>query len=211
MEPITIVVGGVCLTGAIASAAWRKLHRPTNNLDDSEFTTGTANVLPLQPKIVFGFSQGVSKHPKDVLLQAMREAERVLDMAVYAITDLDVILEIIKAHRRGVKVRIITDAKQSRHACQRRVLSELISEGILVKTNVREDAFMHLKAILVDGKTVAVGSYNFTKAAADTNEEVLVRIDDVPTARDWHRHFQYMWNDKKRYAFHQEGIEQRYA
>jgi phosphatidylserine/phosphatidylglycerophosphate/cardiolipin synthase-like enzyme len=58
--------------------------------------------------------------------------------------------------------------------------------------NVQEEAFMHLKVIVADGKTVTVGSFNFTMAAVYKHEEILVRIDDEAMARDWQRHFDYM-------------------
>lgn len=207
-----IVVGGVCLTGALAAVSWKMLRRTNHTGDTSEHSAVPANVVPFHPRISYGFSSGRTQHPKDILLRAIREAGHSLDVAIYTFTDLDVALEMIKAHRRGVKVRIITDMEQSKqNEYQRRIISELVSEGILVKMNIQEDAFMHLKVIVADGKTITVGSFNFTMAAVSKHEEVLVRIDDVTMARDWQGHFDYMWRDRRRYALHREVAQGIFA
>lgn len=207
MEPITVLVSGIGLTGALVASAWKMVHRASER---KEYRG--ANVLPLHPKIAHGFSCGRTQHPKDILIRALQEAEQSLDIAICALTDLDILLEIVKAHRRGVEVQIITDTNQfNTDKCQQRMVSELVSEGIPVKMNIQSEATMHLKVTVVDNKMVTVGSFNFTTTSVSKHEEVLVRIDDVATARDWHGHFNYMWNDRKRYALYKQAVQKRDA
>jgi phosphatidylserine/phosphatidylglycerophosphate/cardiolipin synthase-like enzyme len=209
LEPITLVVSGVCFTSALVATSWNVARRKVLARQAPE---SHANVVPLHPELSYGFSKGRTKHPKDILLQALRESEQSLDIAIYALTDIDVTLEVIKARRRGVKVRVITDAGQyKQNEYQRRIVSELLLEGIFVKMNVQEDSYMHLKMAVIDGKTVVAGSFNFTMAATYKHEEVLVRINDVMMARDWHKHFDYMWNNRKQYALSKEIAERKYA
>lgn len=212
VEPVTIVVGGIILTGAFASVGWNKLRISSGDRQAATASSIHSNVVSLHPRILYGFSRRGLRSPKDILLGAIHEAERSLDVAIDALTDLDIVLEMIKAHRRGVKVRIITDTEQfTRTELQQKILHEIAHEGIAIKMNTQKDVFMQLKIAVVDGKTVTVGSFNFTVSAAEEHEGVLVRIDDVTMAKDWQGHFDYMWNDRRRYTLFTDNARRRQA
>lgn len=212
MEPITVVISGISLTGAIAVTYWKKAHSQTQAYPAPEKLPAAATTVPSQPRITYGFSTGRTQHPKEILLQALREAKSTLYIALHNLADLDIALEIIRAHRRGVEVRIITDSNQSQtDECQQRIVSELMFEGISVKRNILDSSLMLLKAAIIDEKMIATGSFNFTSAMANRHEDVVMRIEDSAMATDWHRHFDSMWNDRKRYALHLECVRKKFA
>jgi phosphatidylserine/phosphatidylglycerophosphate/cardiolipin synthase-like enzyme len=52
--------------------------------------------------------------------------------------------------------------------------------GVLADAN---PSLMHHKVIIIDGRTVIFGSYNFTRNAAEDNDENLLIVDDPAVAR----------------------------
>ena len=57
---------------------------------------------------------------------------------------------------------------------------------------------MHLKMTVTEN-TVTTGSYNYTQAATNENDEVLVIINDKTIAKEWKQEFETMWNDNNNY------------
>ena len=52
---------------------------------------------------------------------------------------------------------------------------------------------MHLKVIVIDGRTVVVGSFNFSKGAQTSNDENLLIIDDANLAQLFEEEFQRVY------------------
>lgn len=70
----------------------------------------------------------------------------------------------------------------------------LVSAGIPVRTNDRY-AILHDKAIVVDARTVEVGSFNYTRSAAVRNSENVLVLQDVPdVAARYLAHWQSRWD-----------------
>jgi phosphatidylserine/phosphatidylglycerophosphate/cardiolipin synthase-like enzyme len=94
-----------------------------------------------------------------------------------------------RAHKRGVKVRVILDKADERR--RDRTGAWLIAERILpqVDTGV---ASAHNKIMIIDRETVITGSFNFTEAAQKKNAENVVLIKGHPDvvdayAKNWQR------------------------
>jgi phosphatidylserine/phosphatidylglycerophosphate/cardiolipin synthase-like enzyme len=60
-----------------------------------------------------------------------------------------------------------------------------------------EPGLMHIKAIIVDGKTVAFGSYNFTASAENKNDENVLIITDEALAGTFERAFDRIYAKAK--------------
>ena len=69
------------------------------------------------------------------------------------------------------------------------------NEGIIPKID-SVHATAHNKVIIVDGETVITGSFNFTKAAEESNAENLLVIHDKKLADLYTRN----WQDHKRHS-----------
>lgn len=129
------------------------------------------------------------------LISVIDSADKTLDVAIYSLTDSKIGDAIIQAHARGVVVRVITDQEQAAGKYQKSLLKNLVQAGIKVKENTHS-GLMHLKVTIVDGKVATTGSFNYTKAAENTNDEVFVVLRDETAAKDFEAEFETMWNSK---------------
>jgi phosphatidylserine/phosphatidylglycerophosphate/cardiolipin synthase-like enzyme len=122
-----------------------------------------------------------------------------LDIAIYSFTDIDIADAVVSAKKRGVAVRVISDKECSSDSSQKRVLKLLEKSGIPVKINTHS-GLMHLKMTVADQSVATTGSFNYTKAAENQNDEVFVVLRDVNAAKDFDNQFIRMWNDNKDFA-----------
>lgn len=112
------------------------------------------------------------------------------DLCVFTITDDRLSQAILSAHRRGVRVRIITDDDKS---------SDLGSDveafeaaGIPVRVD-RTSAHMHHKFAVFDDRTLLNGSYNWTRSAATVNNENFIVTSERLLVDTFARHFEKLW------------------
>ncbi len=133
------------------------------------------------------------------LVSIINSAQKTLDIAIYSLTDSQIGSAITQAHERGVAVRIITDQEQAGGQTQKKLLKGLVSAGIPVKENTHS-GLMHLKVTIADAKIATTGSFNYTKSAENTNDEVFVILRDETAAKDFDAEFEKMWNDTTGFA-----------
>jgi phosphatidylserine/phosphatidylglycerophosphate/cardiolipin synthase-like enzyme len=133
------------------------------------------------------------------LISVINSSDETLDVAIYSLTDTKIGDAIIQAHQRGVAVRVITDQEQAAGKYQKSLLKKLVQAGVQVKENTHS-GLMHLKVTIVDNKIATTGSFNYTKAAENTNDEVFVILRDETAAKDFEAEFETMWNDEKRFT-----------
>lgn len=62
-------------------------------------------------------------------------------------------------------------------------MNVVASAGIPLRTN-GQYKIMHDKVIITDGQNVELGSFNYTRSAANTNSENALVVRDMPF---WHR------------------------
>ncbi len=98
-------------------------------------------------------------------------AQETLDIEVYLFTSYDVRDAVIRAHERGVRVRVLLEAEPMNNANDE-MYSRLAAEGISVK--FYSGTLMHSKFMIRDGKEVLVGSHNFSYSALNKNREASV-------------------------------------
>lgn len=108
----------------------------------------------------------------------IRRAEReiIVSMA-YFIPIGAVLRELLRARRRGVRVRVVVPGKSdvklvqwaTRHLCRR-----LLARGIRIYE--RKDFMLHSKVIVIDGERTVVGSANLDPRSLRTNLEFVAVI-----------------------------------
>lgn len=132
------------------------------------------------------------------LVDIVAGAQKTLDVAMFTLVVPDLVSALQEAHRRGVRVRVITDDRQaqcSKH-CRMRVAG-LRDAGVEVRTD-QSPANMHHKFCVVDGRTLCNGSYNWTRQGKDGNyENVVIYRKHAPLARSFAGEFERLW---KRFA-----------
>ena len=153
-----------------------------------------AGVASGEVKVLFSPRGGCDQ----ALVLLARSAQMYLDAACYAFSLDPIADELIAANKRGVKVRVILDRMQSHQSwCP---AARLLAAGIPVRVN-SHGALMHDKFLVADGHSVATGSYNWSKAGTEENDENLVLfIEEVPVASTFAVQFDKMWSDTARFA-----------
>lgn len=131
------------------------------------FSLGTAQPPYVDPQF------DCAKAVVDLLNQTKNTAH----IAIYSITEPDIVNSIIAAHNRGIDVHIVTDATESKNRSQSIMIKKLNNAGIDIRLTVRQPALMHNKVGIFDEKTICTGSFNWTSNAEKRNDENLIIVD----------------------------------
>lgn len=134
------------------------------------------------------------KNNEKVVDSLVESAKKTLDVAAYSLTLPSFANALIDAKERGVKVRVIMDKQQAGGPSS---LDEaLISAGIPLKID-SWSGLMHSKYIVIDGKRVQTGSFNFTRNAVFNNRENFIVTNDKKTVKAYAENFEQMWEELK--------------
>lgn len=140
------------------------------------------------------FSQDAAFSPGMACLQTiqrcLRHARKTIDICVFTLSDDRIAEEVLAAHRRGIKVRIITDNDKEYDAGSD--IGRLRDAGIALLVD-RSEAHMHHKFAIFDGEKLINGSYNWTRSAAQYNEENLVLSNDRRLVEEFSGQFEKLW------------------
>ena len=123
---------------------------------------------------------------RNAIIDRLRRAKRRAHICVFTISDDRISKEILAAHKRGVKVVMITDNDK---------MSDIGSDiSALVKAGVetyidRTDNHMHHKFAVIDSFWVLSGSFNWTRSASRYNHEDLVVTNAPETVKAFEDEF----------------------
>lgn len=152
-----------------------------------------SRVLPAQGTIEVAFSP--ADDPQALLLRVIDGARQSVRVQAYVFTSRAIAQGLIEAHRRGVRVEVLADARMNRRD-KGNVMPSLLEAGIPVAFETAYAA-AHNKVLIVDAGsaacTLVTGSYNFTWSANHRNaENVLVSRGDCALVDvyldNWRRH-----------------------
>ncbi|MCA9527386.1 MAG: endonuclease [Myxococcales bacterium] len=124
------------------------------------------------------------------LMGLFAAARRTVDICVFTITDDALSREIYEASRRGVHIRIVTDDDKALDRGSD--IADLERAGIPVRVD-RSPSHMHHKFALFDGRTLASGSYNWTRSAFLENQENLIVTNHPQLLRQFQAEFDGLW------------------
>lgn len=129
---------------------------------------------------------------RNVLLEAIKTAEKTLDVCVYNLTDDRLANALLAAIDRGVKVTILTErASMFQRGSE---ISSLRNRGANTIIVERSQRLMHHKYLIVDRDVrgyVLSGSYNWTNSAIK-NDENLVLVSEEARVQQYSENFQKM-------------------
>jgi cardiolipin synthase len=102
----------------------------------------------------------------------------------YFLPDKSARAELMRAARRGVRVRVITPGPANNHPIARRAsrrrYGDLINSGVEIYEY--QPGMIHAKVLVVDGTWSVVGSTNFDSRSFDLNDEVNLAAMDAQLA-----------------------------
>lgn len=96
--------------------------------------------------------------------------------------------DLVYARERGVDVRVVADE----YSQDNNAFETLKAGGVGVRMD-SNGTTTHAKLIIVDGKTVLLGSTNLSYSGLEVNNEVDVLINSQETARYFEAYFRNMW------------------
>lgn len=124
------------------------------------------------------------------IVQLFDQARQCVDVCVFTITDDRITSAIERAHRRGVRLRILTDNDKLFDAGSD--IDRLARAGIPVRTD-KTEYHMHHKFGVFDSAVLLNGSYNWTRSAALYNEENFVVTGEPRLVQPFRELFEKLW------------------
>jgi phosphatidylserine/phosphatidylglycerophosphate/cardiolipin synthase-like enzyme len=130
------------------------------------------------------------------------QAEKEILVAVYAFTNDEIAWALVKAGQRGVKVQVVVDQEfdAANGSSKKKFLEQ---QRIPIRRVAGLDkgngpGLMHQKFAVIDRKIVLTGSYNWTVAAENSNDENLLLFRDAgPLAEEYRKEFLRLWEKKR--------------
>lgn len=128
-----------------------------------------------------------------LVLKAIHSAQTSIHVAAYSFTSRPVAEALTAAFKRGLEVRVIADAKAN--SGKYTAVTYLTNQKVPVRLNSKY-AIHHHKFIIVDGKTVQTGSFNYSASAVSKNaENVLVVWNAFDLARQYEEEWKRLWEE----------------
>ena len=113
----------------------------------------------------------------EAIVDEIENAKGSILVQAYSFMSPRIAKALLDAHKRGVSVQVVLDSGQ--RTAQYSSATIFRNQGIPVRID-SEHAIAHNAVIVLDGKTVITGSFNFSKAAEERNAENLVIIKGKP-------------------------------
>ena len=126
------------------------------------------------------------------LAEAIDAAKLSVDVAVYSLSLNSVRDALLRAHDRGVQVRMVMESDNLDRADPQK----LIEAGIPMLGDRRE-GLMHNKFVVIDNSEVWTGSTNFTDSGGYADNNNMIRIRSVKLAENFTKEFEEMFIDDK--------------
>ena len=128
---------------------------------------------------------------EDQIISWINRANSSIHVLIYSFT-LDGIRDaLVQAHERSVQVRVVFEQNNINGAGSE--YQNLKNAGLEVRVDGNSE-YMHDKVMIVDGKVVLTGSYNWSSHAENENNENLVVITSDNVAGTYESEFQRIWN-----------------
>lgn len=128
------------------------------------------------------------------MIQLIKDAKSSIDVLAFVFTDDDIASAIIARHRAGVAVRIVTETRNvtgdgSDVAAFQKAGIDILPDG--------NPYMMHHKVIIIDQAIVITGSYNFSRNAADYNDENVLILHSAEIAGQYTAEFERVYAQAK--------------
>jgi cardiolipin hydrolase len=140
------------------------------------------------PRAEARFSPGGA--PRSRICSLLDEARQRADLCVFTITDNRITRSILRAHHRGVRLRVLTDDDKAHDLGSD--IELLAEQGVEVAID-DSPAHMHHKFALFDRELLLTGSFNWTRSASAENHENVLVTGDPRFVRPFQAKFDSLW------------------
>lgn len=152
------------------------------------------------------------KETYNIVSGYINRAQKYIYVPMFFFTHTKYSQDLINAHNRGVKVKVILDATSARTGYSKHEIMRMA--GIPVKIE-NWGGKMHEKSLIIDDKYLLIGSMNFTSGAHYQNDENSLIIENKEIAIKSRKRFEKLWKsipDKWLYSIPKpEGEDSKYS
>jgi phosphatidylserine/phosphatidylglycerophosphate/cardiolipin synthase-like enzyme len=128
----------------------------------------------------------------EAVVHEIDNAQSSILVQAYSFTSAPIAKALVEAQQRGVHIEVILDRSQKTEKYS--AADFLLHAGIPVAIDAKH-AIAHNKVMVIDGRVVITGSFNFTKQAEEHNaENLLILRDEILAERyaaNWSAHAQH--------------------
>ena len=128
----------------------------------------------------------------ETVMENLNRSTNSVLVQAYSFTSAPIAKGLVDAKKRGVNVEVILDKSQR---TEKYSSADFMAHAGIPTFIDAKHAIAHNKIMVIDGKTILTGSFNFTKAAEENNAENLLVIHDANLARrysaNWKVHMQH--------------------
>ena len=142
-----------------------------------------------------------NKKNVDKIVKYIEMAKKTCYICVFNVTNDDLCRAVLGRHKAGVDVKIITDDECSTNKGSD--IQKFADAGIEVRTDDAPTYHMHDKFMVVDGKFVLTGSFNWTFQAGNSNQENVLIVDHPYYCEKYSKEFDTLWGN-----FNKNKVEQ---
>lgn len=125
------------------------------------------------------------------LVKMIDGSKKTLDIIVYAINNPRIVDALIRAHKRKVKIQILTDRLQAFNNSSRAL--DLYLEDLDIKIHSKYK-IEHNKFGIADNKWLEMGSFNWTAPAQEKNSENCIFTTVKSTIAPFKKRFNELWS-----------------
>lgn len=137
-----------------------------------------------------GFSPNQGSLP--LVLKAINSSQKSIHVAAYSFTSKPIAEALLAAKKRGVDVEVIADEKSN--SGKYSATTYLANNNVPIKLNGNYPIFHH-KFMVIDGKSLETGSFNYSAAANKNAENVLVLWNVPQIAASYDQEWSQLWNE----------------
>ena len=127
----------------------------------------------------------------DKIIPLINRAKNYIYIPIFVITHEELSQAILNAHKRGVDVKLIVDATNSK--ISRSKVNYLRNSNIPVKVE-NYAGKMHTKTIIIDDEYLITGSMNLSKSGENKNDENCIIFHNPKLAKFFKGYFEYVWS-----------------
>ena len=151
--------------------------------------------VPNDGQIEIAFAPLPQRSAERLVIKVIDAGETSVFIAAYQMTSKPIADALCRANARGLAVSAVLDAKSNPHNKGSSKRDYLVACGVDVKADARYP-IMHDKFIVVDGKHVETGSFNYSFAAAERNaENAIVVWNNVAMAQKYNMEFDRLFDE----------------
>lgn len=189
-----------------------------SDMIDEDFTSagGAALRTPITTEGLFGSKVTMAevgpkrRNIRSLMVSSFNQAKKRIAVEALFLDHSEVIDSLIRAHQRGVKVRVLLDGDSVKRFAPKLpfmdklplealgnlgAIADLNAAGVPVHLYVPHGEFdyLHAKLAMIDDRVTLVGSANFTFQATMRNREVMLAVEDAGTTKGFMQAFETDW------------------